>query len=135
MGAYPGGLIYLNATLPSRSAHWYSVMAHEGPSSGFAPYVDHPEEYQVFLSAKANKSESIQVAIDSAAGLNHNAAQERHGYWVSSMPRVVYVPPGIYTFENPLVMNTDTILMGDARDPPVIRAAPNFAHDVLLNGG
>ncbi|EFY95392.1 pectate lyase superfamily protein [Metarhizium robertsii] len=134
MGAYPGGLIYLNATLPSRSAHWYSVMAHGGPSSGFAPYVDHPEEYQVFLSAKANKSETIQGAIDYATGLNYNAAQERHGYWVSSMPRVVYVPPGIYTFENPLVMNTDTILMGDARHPPVIRAAPNFAHDVLLNG-
>lgn len=81
-------MIYLNATLPSRSAHWYSVMAHEGPTKGFAPYVDHPEEYQVFLSAKANQSESIQVAIDYAAGLNYNAAQERHGYWVSSMPRV-----------------------------------------------
>ncbi|EFY87950.1 beta-1,3-glucanase precursor [Metarhizium acridum CQMa 102] len=133
MGAYPGGMIYENATLPSRSAHWYSVMDHDGRAKGFAPYVDHPEEYQVFVSAKENQAESIQEAIDDAAGLNRNAAQERHGYWVSSMPRVVYVPPGNYTFKKTLVMNTDTILMGDARDPPVIRATPDFKEDVLLN--
>ncbi|KHO01498.1 beta-1,3-glucanase precursor [Metarhizium album ARSEF 1941] len=104
------------------------------PMQGFAPHVEHPDTYKVFASAKENDPETLRMAISGADSSNPNMTLERHGFWVASMPRVVYIPSGNYSFSEPLVMNTDTVLIGDAHDPPVIQATGDFRGDALLDG-
>ena len=35
---------------------------------------------------------------------------------------VVYVPSGTYVFESPLQLYVGTVLMGDPRNPPILKA-------------
>jgi hypothetical protein len=48
--------------------------------------------------------------------------------------QVVYLPSGTYTICKTINMRTDTILMGDATDPPVLKPAAGFDGDTLING-
>lgn len=49
--------------------------------------------------------------------------------------QVVYIPPGTYTVSQTIRMNTDTILMGDATNPPIIKASSSWSGEAtLLNG-
>ena len=110
------------------SSFWYSSMDHTGDYRGVAPYTDNPDSYNVYVAVTAGDAGSLQDAINSAGD------GDRHQQWLASQPRVVYIPPGTYELSNTLNMHTDTILMGDATDPPVIKAASGFSDDVLLNG-
>jgi hypothetical protein len=57
------------------------------------------------------------------------------------LPAIVYVPPGTYIISSPLIMLYNTILVGDALNPPTIKAHPSFYgiglldSDVYYNGG
>jgi hypothetical protein len=108
---------------------WYANMPHTGPYSGYAPCTDSPSTYSVYYAVAAGDGPGIQTAINNAGnGVN------RHGQWLASQPRVVYIPPGTYTVSKTIQMNTDTILMGDATNPPTIKAAAGFSGNILLSG-
>ncbi|GAB0139038.1 hypothetical protein EsDP_00007255 [Epichloe bromicola] len=110
------------------SGFWYAQMDHSGASRGYAPYVENAASYSVFQAVKSGDGSSIQEAIDSAGdGL-------RQKEWFASQPRVVYLPSGTYTICKTINMRTDTILMGDATDPPVLKPAAGFDGDTLING-
>ncbi|KAG6121657.1 hypothetical protein E4U13_004111 [Claviceps humidiphila] len=110
------------------SGFWYPEMDHVGASRGYAPYADNATLYPVFQSIKPGDGGSIQAAIDSAIG------RSRQDEWLASQPRVVYLPSGTYTVSKTIKMRTDTIIMGDPIQPPVLKPAHDFDGDFLING-
>ncbi|KAG6165947.1 hypothetical protein E4U34_007424 [Claviceps purpurea] len=110
------------------SGFWYPEMDHIGAPRGYAPYADNATLYPVFQSIKPGDGGSIQAAIDSAVG------RSRQDEWLASQPRVVYLPSGTYTVSKTIKMRTDTIIMGDAIQPPVLKPAHDFDGDFLING-
>ncbi|KAK5991277.1 Glucan endo-1,3-beta-glucosidase BGN13.1 [Cladobotryum mycophilum] len=107
------------------SSYWYANMDHSGTARGYAPHTDNPGSYSVYVAVNAGDAGGIQRAIDSG---------NRHQQWLASQPRVVYLPPGTYEVGSTINMRTDTILMGDASNPPIIKAARGFNGGTLLNG-
>lgn len=45
----------------------------------------------------------------------------------STSPAVIYFPPGTYKVSTPIEALYQSQLIGDARHPPTLLAAPNFA--------
>ncbi|KAJ4288296.1 hypothetical protein N0V88_007334 [Collariella sp. IMI 366227] len=114
-----------------RSQFWYANIDHTSKNiRGFAPDLDGDDNYEIFRAVAPGDGSGIQAAIN--AGTNGST---RHGMWFASQPRVVYIPPGEYTIEKTIYMNTDTILMGDATNPPVLKAAAGFSGDQTLLSG
>ncbi|KAL6918495.1 hypothetical protein FSST1_009990 [Fusarium sambucinum] len=105
------------------SGYWYADMDHTGDFRGKAPYVS--DSYEVFKTVASGDGKSIQDAIDSG---------NRHKMWLASEPRVVYLPPGTYEVDSTITLRTDTILMGNPADPPVIKPAAGFKDMFLVNG-
>ncbi|KAM3498628.1 hypothetical protein MY10362_008062 [Beauveria mimosiformis] len=110
------------------SGFWYSAMDHIGPPRGYAPNLQDAAKYNVYVAVRPGDGAGIQDAITSAPG------GQRNKQWLASQPRVVYIPPGTYEISKTIFMQTDTVLMGDATDPPVIKAAKDFSDQVLING-
>ncbi|RGP71680.1 glycoside hydrolase family 55 [Fusarium longipes] len=105
------------------TGYWYADMDHTGDFRGKAPYVG--DSYEVFKTVAVGDGKAIQDAIDSG---------DRHQQWLASEPRVVYLPSGTYEVENTIHLRTDTILMGNAVDPPIIKASPDFNGSTLVDG-
>ncbi|KAI5926488.1 beta-1,3-glucanase [Camillea tinctor] len=112
------------------TSFWYANMDHTGNARGYAPDLDGDYTYPVYMTVNAGDGASIQNAINDAG----NGAS-RHSQWLASQPRVVYLPPGTYEVSQTIRMNTDTILMGDATNPPTIKAAAGFSGDQILITG
>ncbi|KAB5545810.1 pectin lyase fold/virulence factor [Coniochaeta sp. 2T2.1] len=112
------------------TSFWYANMDHTGNARGYAPDLDPDFSYPVFMAATAGDGASIQRAIN--AGSN---GASRHSQWLASQPRVVYIPPGTYTVSQSIKMNTDTILMGDATNPPIIKASSSWSGEARLVNG
>jgi glucan 1,3-beta-glucosidase len=51
----------------------------------------------------------------------------------TTLPAIVYVPPGTYIITSPLILYYNTILIGDALNMPTIRAHPTFFGIALLD--
>ncbi|CZR64545.1 probable Glucan endo-1,3-beta-glucosidase BGN13.1 [Phialocephala subalpina] len=116
--------------LSQATSFWYANMDHTGPARGYAPDLDPDYTYPVFQSVNPGNGTSIQNAINSADG-----GATRHATWLASQPRVVYIPPGTYEVTSTIRMNTDTILMGDATNPPTIKAGAGWSGDPTLISG
>ncbi|KAK4235025.1 glycoside hydrolase [Achaetomium macrosporum] len=115
----------------AKTSFWYANIDHTSANvRGYAPDLDGDYSYEVFRSVAPGDGAGIQKAINEAT----NGAT-RHGQWLASQPRVVYIPPGEYVVDKTIYMNTDTIIMGDATDPPVIKAAVGFSGSGTLFSG
>ncbi|GJN70441.1 glycoside hydrolase family 55 [Purpureocillium lilacinum] len=108
---------------------WYPNMDHTGQYRGYAPDLDGDYTYQVYKSVNSGDGDAIQAAI------NDDNGGKRHGQWLASQPRVVFIPGGTYEIKKTIYMNTDTILMGDPTNPPVLKAAAGFSGDQTLISG
>jgi glucan 1,3-beta-glucosidase len=51
----------------------------------------------------------------------------------TTLPAIVYVPPGTYIITSPLIMYYNTILIGDVLNMPTIKAHPTFYGIALLD--
>lgn len=134
---------YANDTTSSRDRYdtransvtgfWYANLDHTGSYSGYAPDLDgHSSTYPVYkaVSPGATAAE-IQAAIN-----DDGNGGRRHSQWLASQPRVVYIPPGTYEINQTIYFNTDTVLIGDATNPPVFKAvAGGFTADQTLVSG
>ncbi|KAK1752889.1 glycoside hydrolase [Echria macrotheca] len=111
---------------------WYAAMDHTSPNvRGYAPDLDGDFQYAVYKEVKPKDGGAgIQKAINEGTG-----GATRHGQWFASQPRVVYLPPGEYLVSQTIQMNTDTILMGDATNPPVLKAAAGWSSNKTLITG
>ncbi|KAM0247909.1 hypothetical protein ACHAQJ_009656 [Trichoderma viride] len=112
----------------ANSSFWYAAMDHTGQYKGYAPHTTNPDSYNVYVAVSPGDAASLQSAIDS------DGSSSRQNEWLASQPRVVYIPPGTYELSSTLNMRTDTILFGDATNPPIIKAAAGFSDSVLVNG-
>jgi hypothetical protein len=119
-----------NPALELSTSFWYANMDHTGQYRGYAPNLGTDYTYPVFKAVSPGDGAGIQRAINDAG----NGAR-RHGQWLASQPRVVYIPSGTYLVSSTIRMNTDTIIMGDPTNPPVIKAAPGFTGDQILLSG
>ncbi|KAK3291009.1 pectin lyase fold/virulence factor [Chaetomium fimeti] len=115
----------------AQTSFWYANIDHTSANiRGFAPDLDGDYVYEVFRAVAPGDGAGIQTAINAATN-----GSTRHGQWFASQPRVVYIPPGEYIISETIKMNTDTMIMGDATDPPVLKAASGFARDGTLFSG
>ncbi|KAJ2976359.1 hypothetical protein NUW58_g8108 [Xylaria curta] len=120
-----------NTALAARAtSFWYANVDHTGTYRGYAPDLDGDFNYPVYVAVNPGDGAGIQRAINS--GTNGGT---RHTKWLASQPRVVYIPPGTYSISQTIRMNTDTILMGDATNPPIIKAAAGFSGEQTLVSG
>ncbi|KAK6066121.1 hypothetical protein SCUP515_10868 [Seiridium cupressi] len=115
------------------TSFWYANLDHTGPYSGYAPDLDgNSSTYPVY---KAVSPGATAVEIQAAINDDGNGGS-RHSEWLASQPRVVYIPGGTYEINQTIYFNTDTILMGDATDPPVFKAVSGgFTADQTLVSG
>ncbi|ETS73587.1 Glucan endo-1,3-beta-glucosidase BGN13.1 [Pestalotiopsis fici W106-1] len=115
------------------TSFWYANLDHTGPYRGYAPELGvNASTYSVYKAVSPGASAvEIQAAIN-----DDDNGGSRHSQWLASQPRVVYIPPGTYEINQTIYFNTDTILMGDATDPPVFKAAADgFTADQTLVSG
>ncbi|KAL9042378.1 MAG: hypothetical protein Q9214_003796 [Letrouitia sp. 1 TL-2023] len=112
----PLGISSLSDQTPiSQSNYWYETVNHNGEASFMRPPCK--SAYQVFRNVvtdfgadktgNADASTAIQMAID-------------------GQPAIVYIPSGIYQMAKSIQMRLGTVLIGDATNPPTIKAAANF---------
>ncbi|KHN96785.1 glycoside hydrolase family 55 [Metarhizium album ARSEF 1941] len=108
---------------------WYAGMDHAGNARGYAPDLGNDFSYDIFKSVNAGDGGAIQDAIDS------NNGKQRRSNWWASQPRVVFLPPGTYEVGSQIQMRVGTVLMGDATNPPTIKASRNWRGErSLVNG-
>ncbi|OTB17749.1 glycoside hydrolase family 55 protein [Daldinia sp. EC12] len=112
------------------TSFWYANMDHTGQARGYAPDLGDDYNYPVYIAVKPGDGPGIAAAIKDAGN-----GKKRHSQWLASQPRVVYIPPGTYEVSETIRMNTDTILMGDATNPPTIKAAAGFSGEQTLLSG
>ncbi|RBQ78001.1 hypothetical protein FVER14953_09443 [Fusarium verticillioides] len=119
----------IGTTTEGATSFWYANMDHTGQYRGYAPDLDGDNTYAVYKVIQPGDGAAIQAAI------NDDNGKARHGQWLASQPRVVYIPPGTYEITETIRMNTDTVLMGDATNPPIIKASATFSGDRTLISG
>ena len=114
----------------SNSDWWFPNIDRSDPNANdFVPFLDGVFEYQVY------------VAVSDAAGLRNAIASggphrgNRDNGFLAGEPRVVYLAPGTYELDETLFIFTDTILVGDAAQPPIISASSSFTGCSLVVGG
>ncbi|KAJ2976415.1 hypothetical protein NQ176_g4964 [Zarea fungicola] len=137
----------LAAALPAKDSA--SLEERQSGSSWFLPNLDHTSgpvrgyvpnltgsngqpnyNYPVYKSVNSGDSQGLINALTS-----DGPAGNRNNCWLAGQPRVIYLAPGTYTLSSTLNMLTDTVIIGDASNPPTIRAASGFNGDVLIVGG
>ncbi|KAJ4862845.1 pectate lyase superfamily protein domain-containing protein [Trichoderma breve] len=109
------------------TSFYYPNMDHVNAPRGFAPDLDGDFNYPIYQTVNSGDGNALQNAINT-----DGKGGSRHPQWFASQPRVVYIPPGTYTISKTLRFNTDTILMGDPTNPPIIKAAAGFSGDQTL---
>ncbi|KAH8201325.1 hypothetical protein TruAng_004493 [Truncatella angustata] len=125
--------IHSDSAEVSSTSFWYANLDHTGSYRGYAPDLDgNSSTYPVYVAVKTGAT-----AVEIQAAINDDGnGGSRHSQWLASQPRVVYIPPGTYEINQTIYFNTDTILMGDATDPPVFKAvAGGFTADQTLVSG
>lgn len=126
-----------DAELEKRASSWFlpNLDHTSGPVRGYVPNLTNGNgqpvyDYPVYKSVNAGDANGLRNALTSN-GPNGN----RNNCWLAGQPRVIYLAPGTYTLDSTLYMLTDTIIIGDAANPPVIKASGNFNGAQLIVGG
>ncbi|OAA68257.1 Pectin lyase fold protein [Niveomyces insectorum RCEF 264] len=122
-------LAYLVATI---QAFWMEDIAHQG----YAPYA--ADGYAVFRNVKDYGARGDGVTDDTQAINNAIADGNRCGQGCASStttPAVVYFPAGTYLLSSSILPFYLTQLVGDAANPPTLKAAgPGFTGQGLIDG-
>lgn len=86
--------------------------------------------YPVYEAANAGDAQSFINSL-----YDNGPSGSRDNGWIAGEPRVVYLPPGTYTLSQTVYLDTDTVIIGDANNPPTIKAAANFNGPFMIGGG
>ncbi|EGO27229.1 glycoside hydrolase family 55 protein [Serpula lacrymans var. lacrymans S7.9] len=113
---------------------WLQEIRHQGS----APFSSSPSTYKVFRNVKDYGATGNGIADDTVAINSAISSGGRCGGGNCSSstttPAVVYFPSGTYIVSAPIIAYYYTVIIGDARKPPTIRAAPNFAGIAVIGG-
>ncbi|KAI0709449.1 exo-beta-1,3-glucanase [Earliella scabrosa] len=117
----------LQGTAAPGDPYWLQSVKHQG----IAAFNPNPSSYQVFRNVKDFGAVGDGVADDTAAINAAIASGTRCGGGPgcdssTNTPALVYFPKGTYKVSSPIIAWYYSQLVGDARTPPVLLAAPNF---------
>ncbi|KAI0748312.1 exo-beta-1,3-glucanase [Daedaleopsis nitida] len=124
----------LQGTAAAGDPFWLQNVKHQG----IAAFNPTPASYQVFRNVKdfgavgdgvADDTDAINRAISTGNRCGGGAGCDS----TTTTPAVVYFPKGTYKVSSPIVAWYYTQLVGDARSPPVLLAAPNFAGMAVID--
>ncbi|KAI0093312.1 glucan 1,3-beta-glucosidase [Irpex rosettiformis] len=111
---------------------WLQNIKHQGS----AAFNSNPSGYQVFRNVKDFGAKGDGTTDDTAAINNAISSGNRCGNGCAStttQPAVIYLPPGTYKISSPLVLFYQSQMIGDARTPPTLLAAPNFNGRAIID--
>ena len=87
------------------------------------------KDYNAKGDGTGDQTAAIQNAInDDSQGGN------RYKGPLAAQPAHVFIPGGTYQLGSKLDLRKGTIIMGDPNNPPVLKAAPGFSAEVLIDG-
>ncbi|RHZ59231.1 hypothetical protein CDV55_106081 [Aspergillus turcosus] len=124
----------------SPSKFWYETITHNGESS----FLDstYKDNYKVFRNVvtdfgadntgATDASAAIQNAINAGASNGPNRAS--HSMGTTGQPAIVYLPAGTYLLDGSLQLYVGTVIVGDALNPPTLKASANFPTDHIIYG-
>lgn len=142
------------STQASSSSWWYAALDHSsGPVRDYVPYLfdnNGNQDYNYPTYMAVNSADGLRSALTS-----NGPSGDRDNYYLSGEPRTIYVAPGTYTFSEPLQyvsmifeymlssaftnhsfrMYTDTVIIGDAANPPTLKASSGFNGQEFVIGG
>lgn len=124
------------------SSWWYANIDHStGAVRDYAPGVG---DYNYPIYKSVNNVNDLYNAIfsDGPNGSQRPSAlgDQDPGNIISNdylaaLPRVVYIQPGTYVLNRKLALTGDTILIGDAVNPPILQASSGFSDPYVIQGG
>lgn len=118
------------------SSWWYAALDHStGAVRDYVPNLydgsGNPDyDYPTYIAVASGDSAGLRNALYS----NGPTGDRNNGY-LAGQPRTIYVAPGTYTFSETLYMDTDTVIIGDAANPPTLKAGSNFNGGDLIVAG
>ncbi|RAH82446.1 putative exo-beta-1,3-glucanase [Aspergillus japonicus CBS 114.51] len=127
-------------TPDSPSTFWYESITHNGESS----FLDssYKANYKVFRNVvtdygadntgATDASTAIQNAIK--AGASNGPDRSSGSMGTTGQPAVVYLPAGTYRLDSPLQLYVGTVFVGDALNPPTLKASASFPTDHIIYG-
>ncbi|KAK0442941.1 exo-beta-1,3-glucanase [Armillaria borealis] len=131
-----------SGTAAPSDPYWLQNIKHQGTSA----FNSNPGSYQVFRNVKdfgavGNGVTDDTAAINAAISSGNRCGEGTCGSSTVT-PAVVYFPQGTYLVSSPIVAYYYTELVGDAKNPPTLLAAPSFsgmavidADPYLIGGG
>lgn len=127
-----------NAQASLAESYWLEQQDHTGSTRGFAPFLGTYFSYPVYRNVKSygatgNGSTDDTTAIQNAIN-DDGQGGNRYKNEVTTRPAQVYVPGGTYRLTKQLDMRLNTFLVGDPKNRPVFKAAPNFQGQTMLTG-
>ncbi|KAK0458521.1 exo-beta-1,3-glucanase [Desarmillaria tabescens] len=122
-----------SGTASPSDPYWLQNIKHQGTSA----FNSNPSSYTVFRNVKDFGAVGDGVTDDTAAinAAISSGGRCGEGTCASSTvtPAVVYFPQGTYLVSSPIVAYYYTELVGDARNPPTLLAAPSFAGMAVID--
>ncbi|EJT80809.1 hypothetical protein GGTG_00803 [Gaeumannomyces tritici R3-111a-1] len=112
-------------------AYWLGDISHQGR----APYA--PAGYSVYRNVKDFGARGDGVTDDTAAinaALQSGARCGRGCASTTTTPALVYFPAGTYLISTSLLPPYFTMMVGDASNPPTLKATAGFAGFGLIDG-
>ncbi|KKK12676.1 putative exo-beta-1,3-glucanase [Aspergillus rambellii] len=124
----------------SPSKFWYETISHNGQSS----FLDstYKDTYSVFRNVvtdfgadntgATDASAAIQKAIN--AGASNGPDRTSNSMGTTGQPALVYLPAGTYLLESSLQLFVGTVIVGDALNPPTLKASSSFSTNHIIFG-
>ncbi|KAJ5101342.1 Pectin lyase fold/virulence factor [Penicillium alfredii] len=122
----------------SPDTYWLDAQDHNREGAGLAPYVNGTHSYPVYRNVmdysvvndgSGDQSPKLQKAID-----DDNNGGSRKGKGITRYPAEVYLPGGTYQLGTTLNLTVGTIIVGDPRHPPILKASSDFRGQYLVMG-
>jgi hypothetical protein len=115
----------------TNSTWWYANIDHTSAAvRDYVPNLGTTYDYPVHFSVQAGN------AVEFVSAITADGPQgQRDDMWLAGQPRTIYLPGGIYVLETTVTLLTDTVIIGDPTDPPILQAAPGFDGEFLIVGG
>lgn len=72
--------------------------------------------------------------LNAIAGASNGPARTSNSMGTTGQPAMVYIPPGTYLMDGSLQLYVGTVLIGDALNPPTLKASSSFGNDHIIYG-